>query len=66
MKVEADIPLLIRIGSLARLTGVPVMHLWRLADNGLIPTCRVRRGCDRRFPRDEAIQRVREVLRLNL
>lgn len=54
---------LIRIGELAKLTGLTVSHLRRLADARLIPACRVGPGCHRRFPRDDAVQRIREVIK---
>ncbi len=56
---------LIRIGDLAQLTGLPVSYLRRLADAGLIPTYRVGRGHHRRFPRSEAVHKVREVVSLH-
>ena len=56
---------LIRIGSLAKLTGVPVTHLRRLANAGLIRSCRVGPGYHRRFPKTEAIRQVREILHLH-
>ena len=55
---------LIRIGSLAELTGVPVTQLRRLADAGLIHACRVGPGHHRKFPRDKAILQVRRALHL--
>jgi excisionase family DNA binding protein len=55
---------LIRIGDLARLTGLSVSHLRRLADAGLIPSCRSGPGDHRRFPRDIAVQRVRKLVNL--
>ena len=64
MNVETDIQLLIRIGDLARLTGVTIPYLRRLADEGLVHTCRVGSGRHRRFPRDETIRRVRELLNI--
>ena len=56
---------LIRIGELAKLTGLTVSHMRRLADARLIPACRVGPGYHRRFPRDDAVQRIREVFRLH-
>ncbi len=59
-----ETPTLIRIGALARLTGVPVTHLRRLADAGLLPTCRVGPGFHRRFVRDESVRRVCQLMHL--
>ena len=55
---------LIRIGALAKLTGVPVSHIRRLADEGRISAFRVDAGRHRRFVCDQAIQQVRCVMNL--
>jgi len=56
---------LVRIGDLARLTGLSIPHLRRLADEGVIPTCRRGPGHHRLFPLEEATQRVREIINRN-
>ena len=59
------LPRLVRIGDLARLTGLSIPHLRRLADEGVIPTCRRGPGHHRLFPLEEATQRVREIINRN-
>lgn len=59
------LPRLVRIGDLARLTGLSIPHLRRLADEGVIPTCRRGPGHHRLFPLEEATQRVRKIINRN-
>ncbi len=53
---------LIRIGHLATLTGLPVRYLRRLADEGLLPVCRIDQRRHRRFPADTAVERARQLM----
>ncbi len=53
---------LVRIGTVAQLTGLPISFIRRLADEGLLPVCRHGSGRHRRFPRAETIRRARELM----
>jgi len=54
---------LVRIGTIARMTGLPITYLRRLADEGLLPVCRRGCRCHRRFPCGETIDRARTLMR---
>jgi len=53
---------LVRIGTLSRMTGLPITFLRRLADDGLLPVCRLGSGRHRRFPRTKAVKRARDLM----
>jgi DNA-binding transcriptional MerR regulator len=53
---------LVRIGTVARMTGLPITLIRRLADDGLLPVCRPGSKRHRRFPFTQTIQRAHELM----
>ena len=53
---------LVRIGDVAKATGLPVRFIRRMSDEGLLPVFRTGEGRHRRFPIYRVVRRAREVM----
>ncbi len=53
---------LVRIGDVAKATGLPVRFIRRIADEGLLPVFRPGKGRHRRFPIYKVVRCAREVM----
>lgn len=60
--IQNNLDRLVRIGTIAHMTGLPITMIRRLADEGLLPVCRPGSRRHRRFPCGETINRTRELM----